>query len=465
MGGQSVRSIVVLALALVAAALSPVACSSPAPPVPVAANELAQGDPLAAGQDLFLHSTWGLEALNAWPPTEFMLGLMKSEPAVFGNQFASFGFLPDPNDDFPLGFKRGSVDPSRVYLTCASCHSARLPDGRVWLGAPNEALDVGRLQVEVDKRWVAAGNPSMLSTIDQGRDLQTGPGRIQAASDTDPLISDDIPVAYDLGKRGWLSKMGTSNNLRSEVYLSLFGFGAGYPDDQHAVVPFPSDDTLTSFVAYFGSIDPPAAPTGDPSVIARGQAVYQNAQCDSCHKLGDLANEGVVTVDANPNGLDRLPTADPSYPRGSVHTSALEWATLTGATLPGDAGDAGTDAGTSDAGDADAGDGGDGGVSFGDGFAPYIAFIVKHHLQVAGSDGYVVPDLRGLWASAPYLHNGSVGTLDDLLNPATARAPTFQNNGFTVDTTLLGNANYGHEFGTNLSSDDKSALVTYLKSL
>lgn len=460
---KSTGWIVAAAGALGVALAAGLACSSQKSDIPVAANQLGPDDPLAAGQDLFLHSTWGLEALNAWPTTDFMLNLMKSEPAVFGNQFANFGFLPDPNDDFPLGFKRGSTDPTRVYMTCASCHTARLPDGRIWMGAPNEALDVGRFQIEVDKRWVAAGHPSMLSATTAANDLLTGPGRVQAqASDTDPLVSDDIPVAYDLGQRGWLSKMGTSRDLRSEVYLSLFGFGAGYPDDQHAVVPFPSDDVLASFVSFFGSLDPPAAPAGDPNLIAKGQAVYQSAQCDSCHKLGDLVDEGVVTVDPNANGLDRLPGADPNYPRGSVHTSAIEWATLTGASLP--SGDGGTsDAGASDASVDDGG--ADAGTGVGDGFQAYIAFIVKHHLQISPSDGYVVPDLRGLWASAPYLHNGSVGTLDDLLNPSAARAATFQNDGFTVDTTLSGNASYGHEFGAQLSADDKAALVAYLRSL
>ncbi len=76
--------------------------------------------------------------------------------------------------------------------------------------------------------------------------------------------------------------------------------------------------------------------------------------------------------------------------------------------------------------------------------------------------------LQGIWAAAPYLHNGSVPTLAELLKPASERVTNFkvgrnydikniglattQPLGSTVlDTTGLGNSNAGHEFGTTLS--------------
>jgi hypothetical protein len=437
------------------------ACSSssssppaPAAPIPVAANQVPPDSPLAVGQQQFLYETWGLEKVEGWPPTSFMLNLMTSEPDVFGNQFSQFGFLPDPNDDLPIGFKRGSVDPTKVSQTCGLCHTAKLPDGRVWMGAPNEDLDTGRFALEVDKRWVAAGNPSMIDAITTTEDAETGPGRISAQqSESDPLVPDDIPDVYNLAQRGWLSKMGTSRDLRSEVYLSLFGAGVGYPDPQSAVIPFPSDSTLATFVSFFGSLDPPSPPPGgDATLIAAGKAVYASQKCDSCHHLGQLEDEGVVTVDDNPGGQDRLPGVDPSYPRGSVHTSPLEYAVLEGVAIPGVDGGAPADAGG-------------GCTSFGNGFQTYIQFIAVHGLRVEGSDGYVVPDLRALWASAPYLHNGSIGTLSDLLDVSSARATTFEHDGFTVDTTQEMNANYGHQFGSTLSASDKAALVAYLNSL
>src|SRR3546814_11970501 len=97
--------------------------------------------------------------------------------------------------------------------------------------------------------------------------------------------------------------------------------------------------------------------------------------------------------------------------------------------------------------------------------------------------------LDGLWLRAPYLHNGSVPTLRDLLKPAAARPKAFWrgddvydpvNVGFVTnvparegveffryDTTVPGKSNAGHEgaaFGTALPEADKDALVSVIKS-
>jgi hypothetical protein len=94
---------------------------------------------------------------------------------------------------------------------------------------------------------------------------------------------------------------------------------------------------------------------------------------------------------------------------------------------------------------------------------------------------YGVRTLRGVWATAPYLHNDSVPTLADLLKPPGERPPTFAVDdtkydtekvgvmlspaGWTFDTTKDGNRNTGHEWGTTLHSDQKQALLAYLKLL
>jgi cytochrome c553 len=95
--------------------------------------------------------------------------------------------------------------------------------------------------------------------------------------------------------------------------------------------------------------------------------------------------------------------------------------------------------------------------------------------------------LEGIWAAAPYLHNGSVPTLAQLLTPSAQRVQTFavgpdydQVNiglaatqtqfGYTFQATGCddldsGNSNCGHEYGTTLSESDKQALLEYLKTL
>jgi len=75
--------------------------------------------------------------------------------------------------------------------------------------------------------------------------------------------------------------------------------------------------------------------------------------------------------------------------------------------------------------------------------------------------------LTALYATAPYLHNGSVPTLLALLEPARRRPVTFAigRGGFIFDTRIPGNANIGHEFGTRLSAAQKADLVAFLRSL
>ncbi len=95
--------------------------------------------------------------------------------------------------------------------------------------------------------------------------------------------------------------------------------------------------------------------------------------------------------------------------------------------------------------------------------------------------------LKGIWAAAPYLHNGSVPTLADLLEPATKRPAAFDvgadydpdriglaatQSGLhsTTHTTGCdqrdsGNSRCGHEFGVDWSADEKQAIIEYMKTL
>jgi len=101
------------------------------------------------------------------------------------------------------------------------------------------------------------------------------------------------------------------------------------------------------------------------------------------------------------------------------------------------------------------------------------------------TNGYRAEALDGLWARAPYLHNGSVPTIFDLLSRAAER-PNFYFRGsnvldpaklgfetqgnadgplFSFDTSQPGNRNGGHEYGTDLSEEEKRALIEFLKTL
>jgi mono/diheme cytochrome c family protein len=109
--------------------------------------------------------------------------------------------------------------------------------------------------------------------------------------------------------------------------------------------------------------------------------------------------------------------------------------------------------------------------------------------------GYTAPPLDGIWATAPYLHNGSVPSLELVLD--STRRPTYwrrenydstnydqdtlgwrwqaldygQNGApvgeakYVYDTTILGHGNGGHRFGDHLSDAERTALLEYLKTI
>ena len=94
---------------------------------------------------------------------------------------------------------------------------------------------------------------------------------------------------------------------------------------------------------------------------------------------------------------------------------------------------------------------------------------------------YEARPLNGIWATAPFLHNGSVPTLDALFRASANRPKSFSVGVHQFDTkkvgpvdaegfpkfnvALPGNSNAGHEYGSELSEDERKWLIEYVKSL
>ncbi len=152
-------------------------------------------------------------------------------------------------------------------------------------------------------------------------------------------------------------------------------------------------------------------------------------------------------------------------------------------------------------------------LSVAKGLAYVTAFVEEHAYRAAGItpaerprlDGYGLPigvrelraykarPLAGVWATPPFLHNGSVPTIYQLLSPQYERSRTFYKgtfdynprhlgyrteafkNAFLFDTRITGNHNSGHEFragkrgngviGRGLEPEERWALLEYLKVL
>jgi mono/diheme cytochrome c family protein len=110
-----------------------------------------------------------------------------------------------------------------------------------------------------------------------------------------------------------------------------------------------------------------------------------------------------------------------------------------------------------------------------------------HPAQLVPFNGYIAPPLDGIWISAPYFHNGSVPTIEAVLN--SKLRPTYWSRDFdhpqynydnpgwkfkveekpgtssVYNTTIQGYGNYGHYFGDALTDEERRSVIEYLKTL
>ena len=193
--------------------------------------------------------------------------------------------------------------------------------------------------------------------------------------------------------------------------------------------------SLRRILEYLDDLKPPAYPFAVDVAQARTGAAVYAAACAECH---------------DPNGA-RANAAIPASELGTDRNRLDAWTAAT----------------------ADA----------------FNAVGAQHDWQFSQfrgpSPGYVAPSLDGVWLNAPYLHNGSVPTLSDLLEPPASRPTRFwrgydvydqvrtgfisddaeaQRLGTLFDVTQPGNGNGGHTYGTTLSANEKRALIEYLKT-
>ena len=247
--------------------------------------------------------------------------------------------------------------------------------------------------------------------------------------------------------------------------------------------------------ALFGQIDRPLA--------AKGRALFAQ-NCAACHVPPVKDEDGrlvqqlrvipLAVIGTDPNSANNI--ADNRYDVSALQWDPAELANLNVNLVP--ASDEPLNLHS---------------LSVAKGLAYITAFVEKHAYVQAGIDpqeqarlnGYGLPiavqevraykarPLEGIWATAPFLHNGSVPTLYQLLSPQSERDETFYrgsfeydprhlgyrteafDGGFVLDTRISGNHNSGHEFragplgngviGRLLQPEERWALLEYLKVL
>ncbi|MDQ3803770.1 MAG: cytochrome c [Acidobacteriota bacterium] len=430
----------------------------------------------------FKYGSIGSEAQNGIP-----YWIVKVLPEMFpeylpGKGYASLGLLEEPGRDLPIGFAKRRVVFDRVGLNCAVCHVGTVRDApggprRVIAGMPANNLD---LQGYVNFLTACAKDPrfttdNVLAAIESKTDLgpverfiyrqaipltreafieqgfrmafmQTrpawGPGRVDTFNpyksiqfhwpmENDKTIgTSDLPPIWNQRPREGLQLHWDGNNTSVEERNKSAALGAGVTPSTIDLARLKRiEDWLLDFKA------PPYPYEVDQARAARGRAVYEQG-CASCHSFGG-AQTGRVThiteIGTDPHRLD-------SYTYLLTQNQNLLYA--------------GYD------------------------------WRFKNFRK---TDGYANMPLDGVWLRAPYLHNGSVPTLRALLDPPEQRPKQFyrgndvfdrQNVGFVsdvaeeggrryflYDTSLPGNWNAGHLYGTDLPPEDKDALVEYLKTL
>lgn len=438
------------------------------PPIPVAAEPQRSGD-ATAGYNALVNNGY----VGCGLPYSLYSSVFGPAPAAdrLPGRSGHAATLPYSYNDFVVPGSGVEV----VTANCLSCHAAKLM-GQLVIGLgsttqdftsdPSSQIDAAGALISnaADKaEWrrfadrLDAIGPNIL-TLTVGITASDNIAAILFAHrdpstlawSPTPLL--DLPPAYGV-------PVDVPPWWRMKKKNAMFYDGAGRGDQARIMATASTlcaDDvaTATAIDAYFGdvrayivSLTPPPYPLAvDAALAARGKSVFA-ATCSGCH--GD----------------------DTRYPNLLIPVDAV-----------------GTD-------DVLA----RGAAQFADRFVQWFsASFYGQTARLEPRPAYYAPPLDGIWATAPYLHNGSVPSLAALLDSSTRpkywrrRATDGLGNDFDptiggwsydavdhgqdaepdatarkriYDTTKLGYGNGGHTFGDALSVDDRKAVLEYLKTL
>ena len=454
---------------------------------------------MKADEQWFMYGSLGGERLQSIPYWIWMvLPRVFSDlmPGPYG--YRSFGVVWEEGVELPVGFTKRTVGFPRIGINCALCHATSYRNDErsipsIAIGGPAHTVDVqGMLRFLAaaanDSRFNASallseiGVVTKLSFVDrllyrfviiprtrralieQGQrnswmDRPTapnwGPGR-QDAPNTAKYLLAHLPVDGRVGQSDFGSAWNASARDGPALRLNWGGesptVNTVLVDCALAVGARPGrefDADMKRLRQVLGHVQPPRWPfSTDPVLVTAGRGIFER-RCAGCHEQGHERYGRVVPIEEIGTDRERLES----------------WTQAT----------------------ADA---------------------VNHAIQdrigarrpdLAKTQGYLAQPLDGVWLRAPYLHNGSVPNLRELLEAPEKRSKVFYrgydvldpasvgfkafppetpdarreatrtgedpSRFFRFDTALRGNGNGGHGYGVDLSPADKAALLEYLKTL
>ena len=445
----------------------------------------------ASAEEHFLYGSVGTE--EAGVPYWIWLVLPRIFPEYLPGPagYASIGIMAHDGHEMPIGFSKVDIGVPRVGVNCALCHTATVratstdapmvypgapahqtgaqeyirflvaaasdprftPDTilneiarNVQLSLPDQLLYRFVLIPRTRQALLRLGDDQPATKREWGRGRTDLVGLTKVAVLRQPAgatigTADAMPLWHLQSREqngyGWDRSTGS---LRDAVRAQAFTEGAStrwmdIDTEMWGRTGARQPSSLRRVLEYLSDLNPPKYPFAIDQALAAAGATTYAATCAQCHDANGLRANAPIPVDEIGTDRSRLD----AWTAGSAE--ALN--------------------------------------AFGQGHA------WKFSTSRKPSSGYVAPPLDGVWLNAPYLHNGSVPTLTDLLEPPASRPARFwrgydvydqaragfvsdgaeaQRFGTPFDVMQPGNDNGGHTYGTTLSADQKRALIEYLKT-
>lgn len=410
----------------------------------------------ALTETAFIPAFW---TSNAMPGVWKQWGL-KEKPANFDAMFRErYGLheAPYPNDGLPMGLRKAPLlFKTGIGIDCMVCHAGSVM-GKSYIGLGNSSLDLQTLFDEMAKMdGRSTGAPYAASNV-RGTTEAGGFGVYLLGLRNADLsfrgewknlgmhddLCEDVPAWWLMKKKKTIYYTGAtdSRSVRTLMQFMMHPLTPAKDFDKH-------EPAFRDISAYLTSIEPPKYPFAiDKEKAAKGAVVFKE-NCAKCH--GTYGEKWTYPNKIIP--LSEIGT-DPNRHRGIEAAYGKEYSE---------------------------------------------SWFGKEQpaKPLKMTDGYQAPPLDGVWATAPYLHNGSVPTLDGVLN-SKARPKLFTRSyktaeadydkarvGWNVtevrevdaklpaiekrkiyDTSKPGRSNGGHTYGDDLTDDERAQVIEYLKTL
>jgi mono/diheme cytochrome c family protein len=411
----------------------------------------------------FLHGTIPISAYeNVW---RTWTDSTKSAPVDYTSAFMErYGMhlAPYPNGRYPMGLRevKGLLGKG-LSTDCMICHGGSI-GGKSYVGLGNASLDFQAFIEEIAKADGGQGRTPFVFSNVRGTseagamavyllgyrdpDLRLRPKRVDLGLRDD--MCEDVPAWWLLKKKKTMYYTG-STSTRSVRSLMQFMMS---PLNTSAVFER-EETTFRDIQAYLLTLQPPKYPLPiDDGLSRKGEKLFAQT-CSRCHgTYGEKWTYPNKIVPLQEIGTDPARFHGISDQFGEAYAASWFSKEREG--------------------------------WFGDDFTP------------RKTAGYQAPPLDGIWATAPYFHNGAAPTVYHVLN-SKARPKVFTRSyrtemeaydaeklGWKVeiveksdpslpaierrriyDTSQPGRSNGGHTYGDKLTEEERMAIIEYLKTL